>query len=1047
MGGGSSSRANSAPESPKPENKPATNSAAAGLSSSNVAEKSPQTSNFDAQKAPIVQAAPPSALNTPSQKLAPPKDPEQVLSQWLTDELEPIFHASLSGNHDRVLTSLADELRDEKRELAASDLDSVFMQILTEMGPPPSFSIPIVYLFHVYQKSFQLKRVLPKKDPLYESKIGILNEIISLSCSYSLICFQMDDMFVNNDIKASVLFFVASDDMSAFLVDIVNKSVEQETLTDLMNIIFPTLAAELYTVNLNDSRYSQFLSVIETLVAIKPVAAIFSQLDGFQPPDPTQPLDFEHKTLLGSMYRLSPLIESTSSYYFAETVEHGLNAQLSAGYESLQNEYKVVSDRLYFITDKLIRGSPETRNALLKWFATLINLSHLRRGSHADLSKLPTDGLMFNISFMLIKLCGPFLDYPTYSKIDKIDMDFFGKSSLVDVSEESRINSSLLEAKEYAKEHSGETNFISDCFFLTLAYFHYGVGGIYLHYDRLKNQIKQLSQRVELISNNRVPPGTNPMMAHLYRNQLPTLQKSLNKMKASKHAIQAIFGFRSLQLELFDFVIGTTTFFTRVVDPSHLFPKSKLKIPLYSIARVSELDDHEFLQTKTPTPWKYYPEYILEGVVNYCKFVTNFRNPPLFQNDEKLNSFVEFAVILLRCPELVGNPHMKAHLVEVLFVGTLPMMDGRPGFISNIYNTNELVRENILYALLDFYVMVEKTGASSQFYDKFNSRYYISVILEELWEHGTYREQLNNYSKHNVEFFIRFIARMLNDTTYLLDETFNELNQIHKYQQELKKRQAGAEPDTDSFGNDEELNGNLESAERKAKSYMGLTNKTMELFKLFTKLVPRGFVLPEIVDRLASMLNYNLAMLVGPKCSNLKVQDPQKYEFDPRKTLGDLCEIYNNLATQNEFLVAVARDGRSFDISYFNKAAQILSTKTYTDPKTIQTFQEFAAKAAKQKELDEDEELELGEVPDEFLDPLMFTLMEDPVILPGSKISIDRSTIKAHLLSDPTDPFNRMPLKLEDVKEDVELKQKIHDFKMQKKQERRQENEDVTMAE
>ena len=91
--------------------------------------------------------------------------------------------------------------------------------------------------------------------------------------------------------------------------------------------------------------------------------------------------------------------------------------------------------------------------------------------------------------------------------------------------------------------------------------------------------------------------------------------------------------------------------------------------------------------------------------------------------------------------------------------------------------------------------------------------------------------------------------------------------------------------------------------------------------------------------------------------------------------------------------------------------------------------------------------MELGEVPDEFLDPLMFTLMEDPVILPGSKISIDRSTIKAHLLSDPTDPFNRMPLKLEDVKEDVELKQKIHDFKIQKKQERRQETEDVTMAE
>lgn len=41
--------------------------------------------------------------------------------------------------------------------------------------------------------------------------------------------------------------------------------------------------------------------------------------------------------------------------------------------------------------------------------------------------------------------------------------------------------------------------------------------------------------------------------------------------------------------------------------------------------------------------------------------------------------------------------------------------------------------------------------------------------------------------------------------------------------------------------------------------------------------------------------------------------------------------------------------------------------------------------------------------------------MEDPVILPSSKVTIDRQTIKIHLLSDPKDPFNREPLRLEDV--------------------------------
>ena len=45
----------------------------------------------------------------------------------------------------------------------------------------------------------------------------------------------------------------------------------------------------------------------------------------------------------------------------------------------------------------------------------------------------------------------------------------------------------------------------------------------------------------------------------------------------------------------------------------------------------------------------------------------------------------------------------------------------------------------------------------------------------------------------------------------------------------------------------------------------------------------------------------------------------------------------------------------------------------------------------------------------------MYTLMEDPVILPASRQTIDRSTIRSHLLSDPNDPFNRAPLKIEDV--------------------------------
>ena len=72
----------------------------------------------------------------------------------------------------------------------------------------------------------------------------------------------------------------------------------------------------------------------------------------------------------------------------------------------------------------------------------------------------------------------------------------------------------------------------------------------------------------------------------------------------------------------------------------------------------------------------------------------------------------------------------------------------------------------------------------------------------------------------------------------------------------------------------------------------------------------------------------------------------------------------------------------------------------------------------------EEEEADLGEIPDDFLDPGMYTLMTDPIKLPSGG-TMDRANILRHLLTDETDPFTRQPLKAEDLVPDTELKAKI----------------------
>lgn len=223
----------------------------------------------------------------------------------------------------------------------------------------------------------------------------------------------------------------------------------------------------------------------------------------------------------------------------------------------------------------------------------------------------------------------------------------------------------------------------------------------------------------------------------------------------------------------------------------------------------------------------------------------------------------------------------------------------------------------------------------------------------------------------------------------------------------------------------------LAAAEGQAQSYMQLTNETVAMMKLFTEALSGSFTMPEIVDRVAAMVDYTLDTLVGPKSSNLKVQDSKRYLFEPKTLLSEFIDIYLNLGVSQNFVEAVARDGRSYKPANFANATRILTRYGLRSAEDISKWETLINRFKIAKELDDQDEEDLGEVPDEFLDPIMATLMKDPVILPMSKQTVDRSTIRSHLLSDPHDPFNRSPLKIEDVVEDTELKKQIVAFREQ----------------
>ena len=149
--------------------------------------------------------------------------------------------------------------------------------------------------------------------------------------------------------------------------------------------------------------------------------------------------------------------------------------------------------------------------------------------------------------------------------------------------------------------------------------------------------------------------------------------------------------------------------------------------------------------------------------------------------------------------------------------------------------------------------------------------------------------------------------------------------------------------------------------------------------------------------------------------------------WDPPEMLGMIVDVYLHLFDADKdgaFVAAVVRtDDRTATRSWSRRAPSFDSWARETR-RTSRVFEALTESARMMHAAAEEEEADLGEVPDDFLDPIMCTLMTDPVRLPSGDV-MDRSNIMRHLLTDETNPFTRQPLKTEDLVSDDAPKARI----------------------
>tara|TARA_B100000700_G_C14430341_1_gene572301 strand:- start:89 stop:580 length:492 start_codon:yes stop_codon:yes gene_type:complete len=90
------------------------------------------------------------------------------------------------------------------------------------------------------------------------------------------------------------------------------------------------------------------------------------------------------------------------------------------------------------------------------------------------------------------------------------------------------------------------------------------------------------------------------------------------------------------------------------------------------------------------------------------------------------------------------------------------------------------------------------------------------------------------------------------------------------------------------------------------------------------------------------------------------------------------------------------------------------------------------------REIKENEEIMKDiEIPEKFLDPILQTLISDPVVLPEINIIADKNVISKHLLTSDKNPFTRTKLTieiLEEYNEKIDIVEKLEKYKLELKE-------------
>lgn len=751
----------------------------------------------------------------------------------------------------------------------------------------------------------------------------------------------------------------------------------------------------------------------------------------FGPVVPATGVSLETQSLLGALLRPSPFPVGPPHSYAPGSnpagdrlfpdPRHATRDDHEAVQASVRSATKGLTSTALGVFKTLLKTAA-TKDATLDWVATVtdVNFQRTQLGHQTRLATASytasNDGFLTHLAVVMLGLCEPFMD-PSSPMVAKIDASYFlSPACRMDVSNDTRLavtgeqlarwcdrdNLARVQARLQAREATGEDEAedvaiaasfgtITEFFFLTARCLHVGPLALIARMGSVYEELREFTAQLRDLDRILATAPASSQRGLLQRRH-DQLAEHVDRMLRAIHCYRAGLDDPEFNEALLRYARLVAVWLLRLVGYNFRSPGP--------------------LPAKAPPLFRSLPEHILENVGHILAHVLHHSASVLESFPAScVDDLLTFMVAFLGADTYLTNPYLRAKYVEIL--AALVPSDDLAGSYSTpgdaypmLFATNELSRRQLVPYLLRFYVDVEFSGTHSGFYEKWTSRHHMTRVLGHLWSTAAFRTAFHAESRSDT--FVRFVNMIINDSTYCVDEALTGLAEIHT----IERRMASSEWARLSEEDRAIKQHALEQHARLVRHHLQNADSVIGMILFLTSEIVEPFVRPELADRIAAMLNDWLSHLVGPRSQELKVEDPETYHFRPKELLAHVCRVYLHLAVSPAFAPAVAHDGRSYRPEVFAKAASILERHGLASADDVARFRAFATAvrdaASNETSLGE----MLGEIPDEYLDPITQELMRDPVTLPSSKTRCDRSTITRHLLSDQTDPFNRSFLTL-----------------------------------